>query len=149
VKVLAALLGAGYGLLCWFSPGSESAAVVSFGFTWIAVFYVLLLLIVLTEREGRVGAFMRLPILRSTGRVSYCMYVIHLVVALFLNSVLLHVRPEIVTLPGAAVAFLAAIVTYGVACASWWFLEGPLVRIGHSFVYHAPADDEAVQIISK
>jgi peptidoglycan/LPS O-acetylase OafA/YrhL len=148
LKAVTAALAGGYGLLCWFAPGSETLPIISIGFTWIAVFYVLLLLVVMTDRESHITAVMRLPLLRSIGRVSYCMYVIHLVVSLFLYSVVLHVRPEIVTLPVAALAILAAVVTYSLARASWWLLESPLVRIGHRFRYHTLADEEAVQLTS-
>src|SRR5260370_36013391 len=41
----AGLLFSCYGLLCWYAPDSNSLAIHSFGFTWIAIFYALLLLI--------------------------------------------------------------------------------------------------------
>jgi peptidoglycan/LPS O-acetylase OafA/YrhL len=140
---LTAVLLSGYGLLCWYTPGSESFKVVCFGFTWIGIFYSLLLLIVLTSSKGWVARVMRARWLREVGRVSYCMYIIHLMVVLFLYSVILHVRPQIVTFAGAAVAMLAAFVTYALARFSWAWFEGPLVRIGHEFNYSAQAADQS------
>ncbi|MGH9584351.1 MAG: acyltransferase family protein, partial [Bryobacteraceae bacterium] len=130
-----ALLFSGYGLLCWYAPGSGSLPVASFGFTWIAFFYTLVLFIVLTEPQSWIAALMRMAWLREVGRVSYCMYVIHLMVALFLYAVLLRARPEIVTLPGASIAAIAAVATYSIARFSWLIFEGPSVRIGHGFKY--------------
>jgi peptidoglycan/LPS O-acetylase OafA/YrhL len=140
------LLLTGYGLLCWYAPGSRSFDIVSFGFTWIGIFYALLLLIVLTARNGWVAGAMRMAWLREVGRVSYCMYVIHLMVGLSMYAVLLRARPQIATVAGAAVALLAAIATYAVARLSWTLFEGPLVRIGHEFKYTAPGHNEAAQL---
>ena len=132
---LTALLSGGYGLLCWYAPGSGSLPVASFGFTWIGFFYALVLWIVLTESRSWIASVMRMAWLREVGRVSYCMYVIHLVVALFLYTIVLRSRPEILTVPGALMAVIAAVATYFIARLSWFIFEGPLVRIGHRFKY--------------
>jgi peptidoglycan/LPS O-acetylase OafA/YrhL len=142
----AGLLFSGYGLLCWYAPDSNSLAINSFGFTWIAIFYALLLLIALAGSNGWLARVVRMAWLREIGRVSYCMYIVHLIAALFFYSVLLREPPEIVTLPGACVAAVAAAVTYLAARLSWTLLEHPLVRIGHGFKYSAPATEEVAQL---
>lgn len=130
-----AVLFGGYGLMCWYAPGSGSLPIATLGFTGIGLFYTMVLWIVLTQSQTWLAGFMRMAWLREIGRVSYCMYVIHLVVALFLYATLLRERPEIVMLRGAGIAVLAAGATYLVARLSWLFFEGPLVRVGHSFKY--------------
>lgn len=132
-------------MLWWYDPSSGSFGVASVGLTWIAIFYALLVLIVLAGSEGWIARVMRIGWLRNVGRVSYCMYIIHLVVDSFCHTILLHTRPRIVTLAGAGagVSVLAAIVTYGLAVVSRKLFEGPLVRIGHGFVYSAPAGGQA------
>lgn len=125
------LFFAGFGFLSWSAPSSDSLLMASFGFTWIAIFYALLVLIVLVASKGWIAGAMRASWLRGVGRVSYCMYIIHLVVNLFLHFVFLQARPQIATLPGAAVSLLAAVVTYTLALVSWKILEAPLVEIGH------------------
>jgi len=139
----AGLFFAGFGLLWWYAPSSESFGVASFGFTWIAIFYALLLLIVLVGSKGWIARAMRTGWLRDVGRVSYCMYVIHLIVNLFFYSIFLHAHPQITTFSGAGIPLLAAIVTYALAWVSWEILEGPLVQIGHGFRYSAPAGNQA------
>jgi peptidoglycan/LPS O-acetylase OafA/YrhL len=138
-----ALFFAGFGVLWWYDPGLGGFGVASVGLTWIAIFYALLVLIVLAGSNGWIARAMRLQWLRNLGRVSYCMYIIHLIVNLFCHTILLHTRPRIDTLAGAGVSILAAIVTYGLAVVSWKILEGPLVRIGHGFVYSLPASSQA------
>lgn len=128
--------------------GPENAFVFSFGFTWITIFYALLLVTVLVGSGGWIAFAMRIGWLRAIGRVSYCMYIIHWILDLFFHAVLLHARPQIVTLPGAGISLLAGIATYAVAWVSWQILEGPLVRIGHAFRYSTAAVNQAAIFIS-
>jgi peptidoglycan/LPS O-acetylase OafA/YrhL len=141
--IAAGLLFSGYGLLCWYAPDSSSLALNSFGLSWIAIFYALLLLLALAGSDDWFARVMRVAWLRGIGRVSYCMYIVHLIVALFLYSVFLHERPEIVTLSGGCAAILAAVLTYVVARISWLLVEHPLIRVGHGFQY-APAEARQV-----
>jgi peptidoglycan/LPS O-acetylase OafA/YrhL len=69
------------------------------------------------------------------GAVSYCVYLIHLPVNGILHFILLHSRPSIATLSGAAVTVLAAGITLALALLSWEFFEGPAVRRGHRYQY--------------
>jgi peptidoglycan/LPS O-acetylase OafA/YrhL len=147
IGVLLCVLLTGYGLLCRYAPGTRSMAVVSFGFTWIGIFYALLLMFILTAPESWIAQAMRTNWLRNVGRVSYCMYVIHLMVSLLLYVLLTHARPQIQTFTGACVAALAVIVTYGVACASWIVLEEPLLALGHRYKYTSP-DAHAVAAVA-
>lgn len=137
---MAGLLFVGFGLLWWYAPSSESLPMASFGYTWIATFYALLVLIVLVASKGWIARAMRVNWLREIGRVSYCMYLIHLIVNIAVHFILLHARPQIVTTSGAAVSILAAIVTYALALLSWEIVEGPLVQIGHRYRYSMQAD---------
>jgi peptidoglycan/LPS O-acetylase OafA/YrhL len=133
----AAALFSGYGFLCWYMPGTRSLGIASFGLSWVGIFYALLLLIALNAPGGWFAGSMRAAWLREVGRVSYCMYIIHLACALFLYYALLHSRPEITDLRGAAVALGSVVVTYLVARVSWTVFEGPLLRMGHHFQYKA------------
>ena len=145
----AGLFLAGFALLWRYDPSSESFGVASFGFTWIAIFYALLVLIVLAASTGWLAGAMRVRWLRDVGRVSYCMYVIHLIVDLFLHAVFLHSRPRITTWQGAGVSLLAAVATYMLSRLSWAVFEGPLVRIGHRFRYAVPADSRVALLAVK
>jgi peptidoglycan/LPS O-acetylase OafA/YrhL len=134
----AAVLFSGYGLICWYTPGTRTLEIASFGLSWVGIFYTLLLLIALGAPDGWFAHAMRMAWLREIGRVSYCMYIVHLTCALLCYYVLLHQRPEIKDLRGAAVAICSVVVTYLVARASWKFFENPLLRIAHQFQYASP-----------
>jgi peptidoglycan/LPS O-acetylase OafA/YrhL len=105
------------------------------GYTWLALFFAVLLLLVLSRRTSLLSALMRLGFLRDIGGVSYCIYIIHTAVFLFCHQILLHALPVVTDGKAAAVTFLAAFTTYTIAKLSWRFFEQPLLRRGHSFQY--------------
>jgi peptidoglycan/LPS O-acetylase OafA/YrhL len=105
------------------------------GYTWLALFFAVWLLLVLSRRSSLLSALMRLGLLRDIGGVSYCIYIIHLAVFLICHRILLHALPAVTDGKAAAVTFLAALLTYAIAKLSWRFFEQPLLRRGHAFQY--------------
>ena len=105
------------------------------GYSTLALFFLALLLFVLACRESWLAGFMRLGPLRELGTVSYCVYIIHVPVLYVIHRVLLHSTPRIDSLLRAAVTLLATLVTLGIAALSWHFMEKPLIKRGHRFVY--------------
>jgi peptidoglycan/LPS O-acetylase OafA/YrhL len=105
------------------------------GYTWLALFFAVWLLLVLSRRASLLAALMRFGFLRDIGGVSYCIYIIHTAVFLFCHQILLHALPVVTDGKAAAVTFLAAYMTYAIAKFSWRFFEQPLLRRGHAFPY--------------
>ncbi len=119
----------------WFpSPYTLFAALVEY--QWLAVMYACALLIVLVDTPGKIAALMRWSFLREMGRLSYCIYLIHLPILALCHAVLLHSsRARIDTVPGVLTTVFAAILVYALARLSWTFFEEPLLRQGHNFKY--------------
>jgi peptidoglycan/LPS O-acetylase OafA/YrhL len=117
------------------APNSRTLGVEIPGFTCLAFFYACLLLISLLHSNGPLGTLMRTAGLRELGKVSYCVYIIHLVVNVGCHAVVLHKAPQISTAKGAVVTLLAAGVTYLAAKISWFLIEQPSLRRGHAFKY--------------
>jgi peptidoglycan/LPS O-acetylase OafA/YrhL len=140
-----ATLFAGVVALWKWSPQSLTFGMESIGFTWLALFYVLILLLALIRRQGPIARVARMAWLRELGRVSYCVYIIHLAVNVVCHSLLRRAAPATSDLRGAAVTVLSAVVTFGIAWFSWKILEGPLVRLGRSFKYQ-PAAITAIDV---
>jgi peptidoglycan/LPS O-acetylase OafA/YrhL len=105
------------------------------GYTWLALFFAVVLLLVLSGRAFLLSALMRLRFLREIGGVSYCIYIIHTAVFLFCHQILLHALPVVTDVKAAGVTFLAAFMTYAIAKLSWKYFEQPLLRRGHAFQY--------------
>jgi len=135
LRALLAFLVVGVLLFSFFSYGSITPSMQSIGFTWMAAFYAVILLLAVQNRSGWLAGFLRTPLLLELGSVSYCVYLVHLVVNVSLHALLLHHPPRISTLTGLLVTMLALLVTYSVAKLSWIYFEGPLQRRGHAFRY--------------
>ena len=119
----------------WFpSPYTLFAALAEY--QWLAVMYACLLLIVLVDSPGAIAGVTRWSFLRELGRLSYCIYLIHLPILAVCHALLLHSsRVRIDSIPGVGTTILAALLTLGVAKLSWVFLEEPLLRRGHAYKY--------------
>lgn len=129
------VLLAGMIVICiWFSnPNSLGAQ--SLGFLWIALFYVTLLLISIEMPSGPIARIMRFKWLRELGRVSYCVYIIHLAVAYFCFGLLLREIPEFFDWRTGLVGLFSMAMTYAIARSSWTWFERPLLQIGQRHTY--------------
>jgi len=125
----------GFAAFWQWSPRQRSFAFESLGFSVVAFFYVTLLLAALCIPGGTVSSIARWSVLRKIGNVSYCMYLIHVVVNVACHAVLLRATPQITTLRGTLVTIFAAVFTFVVAQVSWLVFEQPLLKRGHAFRY--------------
>ncbi len=117
----------------WY-PSLTSIVQVSVGYTWIALCYTSILMLLLTKRSGPMAAFVRLSWLRGAGRVSYCVYLIHMAVSLVLLAVV-HAAFAGPTGHVTGVQFLCAnvvagAVSFAIAKFSWSYVEDPILRMG-------------------
>jgi peptidoglycan/LPS O-acetylase OafA/YrhL len=111
------------------------------GYTLIAIVFGALLLKSLSARPGSAfGRLVAAPPLRSAGKYSYAMYLVHLPIAwlLFQRTDLAVSVPTLFGshVPGElAFAAAAAVPTFALAWLSWRLLEGPLLRLKTLFPY--------------
>lgn len=113
-----------------FEPGMMLA-----GFLLVALAFTGLVLRALeNERFARLFSFAPL---RSCGRYSYAMYLIHTPVIITLGEVV-HWRPLTIV--------LSLAVTYGLGALSWWLVESRILSLGRAFNYDAPPAKPAGQL---
>jgi len=135
LRVILALFGLGVVTLFLFAYGSISPGMQAVGFTWLAGFYTTLLLLAVGNHGGWLASFLRIRLLRELGSVSYCVYLVHVVVSVTLHALILRQPPRISTSSGVLVTLLAVLVSYSVAKISWIYFESPLQRRGHAYKY--------------
>ena len=107
----------------------------SAGLSLFGAIFALLLLISLTDREGMIARIFRLRVLRELGRVSYCVYIIHMAVNWAVHKYLRDDLPRFDSLRSIAVTLLALGVTLMIAELSWHYFEHPLIQRGHQYKY--------------
>ncbi|MGB9404840.1 MAG: acyltransferase [Candidatus Acidiferrales bacterium] len=94
------------------------------------------ILVLVYDPGSRMAAVCRWGWVRYLAKISYCVYLIQLGVALVFYKLLLHGPPPIyMTLRVAGVSLIALIATLILASVSWRYFEQPLVRLGHRYKY--------------
>jgi peptidoglycan/LPS O-acetylase OafA/YrhL len=111
----------------WFGPGLDVIWVV--GNTIQALFFTAAVARACDRRDGDWRRILSLDALRFTGKISYGLYVYHLIL-LQLAIRPLPVRSHLVVLPG---AWLGLPLSFLVAAVSWYALEQPILRLKDRF----------------
>lgn len=130
-RMLAVLLG---GMII-LSFHSSQRILISFGYSWLALFYVCLLLILIMDQGGTIASIARNPPLRFLGSVAYGVYLSHQAFNLLGHGLILRQLPQLETIPDLLVTCGALIFTLLISFFSWNSLEKPIVRFGHTFHY--------------
>lgn len=118
----------------WYASSDDLFAQ-AFKLEFLAIFFALLILNVLANSSGWLAWLMRNSVLREMGRLSYCMYVIHLSVLAGCCAFFLHDEPRLDTPASFLVAGISFVLTYCLAWLSWKYFEGPMLRRGHAYKY--------------
>jgi len=121
--------------LLWWLAHPVSTVTVTIGYSWLALFYGGLMILVLSQKGAWIAGAMRWKPLQKLGTISYCVYIIHSTFNHLAHEILLHADPEIQDAKGVAVTLLALMLTLAVASLSWRYFEKPLIRRGHSYEY--------------
>jgi peptidoglycan/LPS O-acetylase OafA/YrhL len=121
--------------LTYWNPTPYTRAAAIWGLSCVDVSCAFLLAFAIMIPGGLWASACRWPFLVELGRLSYCLYVIHVAVNLLCHEVLLRATPRFLDWKSAGVTILAALLTYGLAKLSWIFFEQPLLRRGHAYQY--------------
>lgn len=128
------VFGAG---LTYFTIHSDfySIPVASVGYDWLALFYLIALLLVLIEPQSWLGRAMRWRWLMSLGTIAYGTYLIHVLIYGLCMAYFRHHGPVLASLRDLWVTLGALALTIVLAQLSWRFFERHFVRLGHQFQY--------------
>ena len=135
LQAAAILFGIGYAWMIHKDWNQESFPMSSFGYTWVALFSVTLLLLAITHKKGWVSRLFRTRGLTFLGIIAYCLYLFHEPVLGFVFGVWGSASPGVTGLASLGVTLAACAVLVVLARVSWTSFEKPLVRIGHRYKY--------------
>lgn len=117
-----------------FDPTS-SFWLTTIGFSWLALFYLDLLLLALIHGAGWLGSILRSGWLMALGTISYGVYLFHKPVLGLVFSFFKMEIPVAETSSGRWLVLFALALTIAVASLSWTVFEKPLLKIGHRMKY--------------
>jgi peptidoglycan/LPS O-acetylase OafA/YrhL len=115
----------------------------SIGYTWVGLFYVVILLIAVSQPGNLLTRVLRNRLLTGFGRISYGAYLFHIAFFGFCYAALRNHAPPAADLGDFAATALAFGLTIALACASWFFFEKPLLKIGHRYSYRFPKPEKS------
>ncbi len=120
------------------TSGLSAIAISRFGYTCVDLtFASFVFFVAQTVRQNRKIDFLRNRVLRSCGKYSYGMYVLHMPIVIFLSIPLAYLFGKIqLDSPAAKVVVAIAVgtgLTYLAALISWNVLENPLLKLKSRF----------------
>jgi peptidoglycan/LPS O-acetylase OafA/YrhL len=133
----------GVGALLKMSPGMYDFWMVSVGYTWMAVFYLSILLYAVIWPDSVIGRCLRLRWLRWLGTIAYGTYLLHGLIVCLLFTAFRAKYPVVQSWWDVMVVIVSLTLTLAIARASWLYFEKPFVRLGHGTEY------EFSRVISK
>jgi peptidoglycan/LPS O-acetylase OafA/YrhL len=114
---------------------TKSVWMSTIGLSWMAMFYLILLLLALVYSDGWLGRFLRNTWLKALGTISYGVYLLHMPVLGLTFAIFRRMRPWAQTPGDRLMIPLALVFTLAIASISWTIFEKPLLKIGHSVKY--------------
>jgi peptidoglycan/LPS O-acetylase OafA/YrhL len=112
-----------------------SYAMTVWGYSCVDTFFAGLLVLALMAPGGIWAAICTWRPLIEIGGISYCIYIIHAAVDSVCHFALSSSPNGISTLSSLAATLLAVGITWLLAKISWRYLESPMIRLGHRYVY--------------
>lgn len=117
-------------------PGpTASLLTITIGLTFLAAFFLCLILLGVTGNDSIVKKLLNFRPLRGLGRVSYFVYLFHLIFLGLSHILILNQTPQNMNLLCGIVTIFALITTLTLATISWFIIEKPFIKYGHRTEY--------------
>lgn len=121
--------------MTWQGFEALSYPMTTWGYSWLAVFYTCLLLLVVSSTGGVLSRLLQRTWLVRLGTLAYCSYLVHVA---FMNAIRHPLKAHFPQYPvGAWLSggILGTALTLAVAWLSYEYFEKPLLRQGHAYSY--------------
>jgi peptidoglycan/LPS O-acetylase OafA/YrhL len=110
------------------------------GYTWIALFYGLCILLVVVHPDTIMGTVCRWPFLRWLGLISYGLYMYHQTVNGVFHAVFMEQAPAIRNLRGFGLTLVSAATCLAIASVSFYGMEKWLLKLGQKSKWFPKVD---------
>jgi len=145
--ILVPVLLLGIAFLTLKSASADSLLMQTIGHTWLALFYVTVLVYSVSRTNSLLSRALRLKWLGGLGGIAYGTYLLHQFVQGILFGYIHAHEPRIMGGATLLTGIGALVLTLVVARLSWLFFERPLIRFGHRSSYSF--EDPAARDLSK
>jgi peptidoglycan/LPS O-acetylase OafA/YrhL len=118
-----------------YSANPYGLGMLGFGFTYLAIFYLLTILYAVLFRDSRLGGLLRWRWLRWLGSIAFGVYLFHELIRTVFFGLIWSRPPAGMASPEFSVTLVALGVTLALCRLSWKLFEKPLIDIGHRVHY--------------
>jgi peptidoglycan/LPS O-acetylase OafA/YrhL len=132
-------LGCGLVAITKYSADPYGSFMRIIGFTYLAIFYLMIILYAVVFRDSRLSGVLRWSWLRWLGSMAFGVYLFHELVRGALFGLISGQLPKGMPLSNFAISVIALGLTLMVCRLSWQFFEKPLIDIGHRVRYEQTA----------
>jgi peptidoglycan/LPS O-acetylase OafA/YrhL len=116
-----------------------SFSMIAFGYSWLALFFVCILLLAVTQAPYISGTLKLMP-LTELGILAYCLYLFNYPVLGLVYGVTGRTSPQLDGFATVSLTLLSGVLVFMLARASWDYLERPLVMKSHLYKFRLPSD---------
>lgn len=134
IGTASAILGVGILEMIHKKLGMGTFGLASFGYTWVALFYLSILLLAVTQ-QGVVSRLFRFRALTELGLLAYGLYLFHELVIGLIFGLTGRAVPSFTSLATIGLTLLSGLLAFVLARLSWLYFEKPLVNRGHRYKY--------------
>ncbi len=119
------------------AAGPDNLAMRTFGYSWMALLYSLILLYSLTQQSSLMSRVLRVKSLRSLGKIAYGVYLLHSYALALITAIVSPIHryydfwPVLDSWLQVGITTAALLATIAICNVSWRFFEQPLVQMGH------------------
>jgi len=148
--ILVGVLALGLGIITYLKATQDSVIIQTGGLTWLASFYLCILLLAVTGPSDGIKRFLRMKWLMWLGGIAYGTYLFHeFVLGAFFTFFRSH-SIALYNITDVLVALAALAPTLFLCKISWTYFEKPLIKIAHrtGYVFDDPAPAETVPHLS-
>jgi peptidoglycan/LPS O-acetylase OafA/YrhL len=135
VGTVSVVLGVGILEMIHKKMGISSFELASFGYTWVALFYLSLLLLGVTQ-HGFVSRLFRFRPLTELGMLAYGLYLFHYLLIGLVYGLAGKASPLLTGLSTIGLTLLSGLLVFALTRLSWRYFEKPLINRGHRYQYH-------------
>ena len=129
------VLSIGMVLLTLFVRRMGTVSMASISYTWVALFYLCVLLIGVSQKTSLLSRLLRNRALMALGGIAYGTYLFHPVIHNLCYRLIRHGEARLLNLADVGTGLLALVITLTIARLSWSYFEKPLVKRGHKYSY--------------
>jgi peptidoglycan/LPS O-acetylase OafA/YrhL len=134
-RLALAIFAVGFVYLNLWAASPYDPKMITIGFTWIASFYVSILVYALTFHDSWISECLRWGWLGWLGSIAYGVYLLHEFVRVAFFGLIWSRPPMISSVAELCVTLLSLTVTLIVCRFSWVYFEKPLISLGHRAHY--------------